>query len=427
MLKPDKIQSFPEHKPRAASAPSPLNGLKVVDFSHFIAGPLATMLLADFGADVFKIETPGKGDDFRHYPPLDASMPLQGIPYLWCNRNKKSVAIDLKSPAGIAVVKELIATADVVVENFSTGVMERLGLGYETCRALNPRLIFCTVSAYGRSGPYADRLGFDPIAQAESGFIHMNGYPDRVGVRAGAPVMDIGTAMMASNAILLALLARERSGEGQLVELALFDNALLMTGFAAMQNMAAGQEYQRFGNTSPDTCPSGVFKASDKHFYLNSGNNKIFVRLFDEVLGRPDIATDPVLLDRGNRINHRDFLFKVLNDAFAEHPWSYWQPKLRAALVPHGEVRSLNDALSSDEARSRDLVSRIPHPDAGWVPNLNSTIRLSKTPAVDPIAAPALGEHTVEVLTDVLGFSEERIRALKQDGAFGKVTQADPA
>src|SRR3984885_3339335 len=256
---------FPEHEPRPSDAPKALEGIRVVDFSHFIAGSFATLILADMGADVIKIEPPGRGDDLRRYPPVHPDL-KHGAPFLWNNRNKRSVGIDLKSPEGLQIVRELIAAADVVVENFSTGVAQRLGIDYDSCRKLRPEIIYCSVSAYGREGAFADRLGFDPIAQVESGFVSMNGYADRLGVRALSPVMDISTAMMACNAMLGALVARERTGKGQKIEVCLFDNAVLMSGYASMQHLFTGDEPQRHGNTSPDTCPSGAFHASDGAF-----------------------------------------------------------------------------------------------------------------------------------------------------------------
>jgi crotonobetainyl-CoA:carnitine CoA-transferase CaiB-like acyl-CoA transferase len=415
-----RIDALPIHQATAGTAEPVLKGLRVVDFTHFVAGPLATMTLADFGADVIKIEAPKRGDDFRHYPPVDPQMQAQGAPYLWTNRNKKSLALDMKSEAGLEVAKALIADADVLVENFSTGVMERFGLDYETCRQINPRLVYCSVSAYGREGPYADRLGFDPIAQAESGFISMNGYTDRQGVRTGSAIMDVATAMSATNAILLALMARAKDGKGQFIEVALFDTAILMTGFAAMQHLTTGYEPKRNGNTSPDTCPSGVFMAKDRPFYINCGNDKIYRRLFEQVLDRPDLANDPELSQRAHRLQRREEIFKIMEEAFAVEPWSHWAPKLRAASVPHGQVRSLAEALSSDEVRSRRLVSRIPHPVKGWIPNIASPLRLSRTPAVAPHAAPAVGADTQEVLRDVLHLDDSRIEALRASGAFGE-------
>ncbi len=415
-----KIRELPEHPERSSSNPSAVAGLKVVDFTHFLAGPLATMFLADFGADVIKVEPPVKGEDFRYYPPQDPALPAQGGPFIWSNRNKRSVAIDIKTPEGAETVLKLIAQADVLIENFSTGVMQRFGLDYQTCAAVNPRLIYCSVSAYGREGPYADRLGFDPVAQAESGFISMNGYPDRPGVRSGAAVMDVSTAMMACNAILLALLARERTGKGQQLEVALFDTAILMTSFASMQQLLTGKDPQRHGNTSPDTCPSGVFEASDRPFYINCGNDKIFQRLFTDVVDRPEIATHPEYARSADRLMKREFLFKVLDEEFSAHPWSYWQARLRAAAVPHGEVRTLGEALQSGEARSRGIVTRIPHPVVEWVPNIGTPIRMSDTPAVEPTAAPAVGQHTEEVLRSVLKYDDQQLDVLRQAGALGK-------
>lgn len=417
-MHPDLESAFPLHTPRPTGAPKPLQGLRVVDFSHFLAGPFATLILADMGADVIKVESPGRGDEFRHYPPVPPQMPGQGAPYMWSNRNKRSVALNLKTSEGVAVARELIAGADVVCENFSTGVMERFGLDYDSVRALNPRLVYCTVSAYGREGAFRDRLGFDPIAQAESGFLSMNGYPDRQGVRTLSPVVDIGTAMMACNAILGALMARTHTGQGQRVEVALFDSAVLMTGYAAMQYLYTGNAPQRHGNTSPDTCPSGVFMGQDRAFYVNCGNDKIFQRLAEQVLERPDLATDPRYADRNGRNAHRDELFPLLDEIFARHPWSYWQPRMRAAQIPCGEVRTLDEALHSPEARERGLVTRVPHPVLGSVPNLRLPILYSATPLADPEPAPAVGQHTETVLREVLGYDDAHIAALYAAGAL---------
>jgi len=423
----DRLEAdFPAHTPRPADAPKALEGVRVIDFSHFLAGPFATMIMGDMGADVIKVESPGRGDEFRHYPPVPEETPAQGAPYVWSNRNKRSLALNLKSPEAVAVIRELIAQADVLCENFSTGVMERFGLDYASVREINPKIIYCSVSAYGREGAFKDRLGFDPIAQAESGFISMNGYSDRQGVRTLSPVVDISTAMMACNAILGALLARGRTGQGQHIEIALFDNAVLMTGYAAMQHMYTGAVPQRHGNTSPDTCPSGVFMSQDKPFYINCGNDKIFHRLAAQVLERPDLADDPVYSDRNGRMARRDEIFRLLEELFAQHPWSYWQPRMRAAQIPCGEVRNVGDALRSPEARERRLVSRVAHPVLGWIPNVRLPILYSGTPLADPQPAPAVGQHTDEVLAQVLGYDAPRIAALREAGALDAPTPRRP-
>jgi len=284
--------------------------------------------------------------------------------------------------------------------------------------------VYCSVSAYSRDGAFADRLGFDPIAQVESGFVSMNGYADREGVRALSPVMDISTAMMACNAILGALVARERSGLGQAIEVSLFDNAVLMTGYATLQHLFSGTDPQRSGNTSPDTCPSGVFQAQDCPFYINCGNDKIFQRLMSQVIGRPDLAAAEIYATGTNRIRRRDELFAILGEAFAQQPWSHWQSKMRGAGVPCGQVRTVGEAIRSPEARERELVTRIPHPTVGWVPNVRLPIRYSRTPIVDPVAAPAVGQHTKEVLGDWLGYDEDRLAELTRTGALGSDQRA---
>ncbi len=403
---------------RPVDAALPLSHIRVIDFTHFIAGPFATMMLADMGADVIKVEAPGRGDDFRNYPPVEPTLEA-GAPFVWTNRNKRSVTLDLKHPHARKTALALIAEADVVVENFSTGVMERLSLDYEELKLAKPDLIFCSISAYGRTGSFADRGGFDPIAQAESGYISMNGYADRDGVRSLSPIMDMSTALMACNAILGALIARHKSGEGQYVEVALFDTAVQMTGYAALQQLITGSNPVRNGNVSPDTCPSGPFAASDRNFLINCGNTGIFHRLMGQVLDRPDIATSPRYATNRDRVEHRAEIFAILDELFATQPWSFWKERLREANVPCGELRSISDMVESDEVRERGLITRIPHPDLGWVPNMVLPIRYSETPLADPIPAPRIGQHNDEVLRDWLTLDDAAIAALRADGVLG--------
>ncbi|MGI4812578.1 MAG: CaiB/BaiF CoA transferase family protein [Janthinobacterium lividum] len=407
----------------ATSVAAPLAGIRVIDFSHFVAGPFAAMQLADLGAEVIKVENPVRGDEFRHYPPYDERLAGEGAPFLWTNRNKKGVAIDLKSPEGLRVVKALIQQADVVIENFSSGVMERLGLSYAACSADNPKLVYCSVSAYGREGAFADRLGFDPVVQAESGFISMNGYADRQGVRTGPSTMDIGTAMLASNAILAALFERSRSGHGQQLEVSLFEGAVTMLGFAAMQSLFNEITPGRHGNSSPDTAPTGVFHASDGDIYIACTSTPIYQRLFTAI-GREDLAHDATLATKAARLEHRDQLFEVLNSALSKDTRENWQAKFRAARIPAGSVRTVPEALHSPESQARGIVSRIPHPTAGSIPNVASAIRLKRTPVVAPRAAPILGQHTDEVLRDVLGYDDARLHELARSGGLGEARRS---
>jgi len=420
MMSGELGSAFPPYQPRDPDRPTPLRDIVVLDFTHFIAGPLATMILGDLGANVIKIEPPGRGDELRFYPPAHPSVEGLSAPFVWANRNKRSLVLDLKADAAVAAIRELVVRADVLVENFSTGVMERLGLGYNACRAINPRLVYCTMSAYGREGEFADRRGFDPVIQAESGFMSMNGDPDRDGVRSGTTIMDITTGMMAANAIMAALLARETTGEGQQVEVALFDTALTSIGYATLQHLYTGVVPGRWGNASPDTSPTGVFHASDRAFYLSCTTTKLFHKLFTCVVDRPDVAHDPEFQTPAGRLANRERLVGILDDRFRRHDWSHWQRICRDAGVPVGEVRTVADALDSPEAKARGLVTRVEHPRAGPLPNIAMPFRFSETPSADPRPAPTHGGDTRDILRELLGHDETAIDAMAAAGAFGQ-------
>jgi crotonobetainyl-CoA:carnitine CoA-transferase CaiB-like acyl-CoA transferase len=418
---------------RTAAGVRALDGVRIIDFSHFIAGPFCTMILADLGADVVKVENAASsGDNMRAFHPQVSG---ESGPFLWANRNKRSVALDLTSAAGregggglvvavgALVARDLVATADVLVENFSTGVMERFGLGYETLAPDHPRLIYCSVSAYGRHGPLADRTGFDPMVQAESGFMSLNGYADGEPLRAGPAVMDMATGMMASNAVLAALAARDKQGKGQRLEVALFDVAVTMLGFHAMNYLLTDVAPRRFGNNSFDTAPMGVFMAADGPLYLACANDRLYRRLAKDVFGRPDLATQATFATNRDRVLHRDALFAQLNEIFATDQRERWLAKLRAAGVPAGAVRTLPEAFAASEMAERGLVTHIPHPVLGKVPNIASPLRLDATPVVEPTAAPTLGQHTSAVLRE-LGYGPDRLAALTGAGAFGTAPAA---
>jgi len=398
---------------------SALGGIRVIDFTHFIAGPFCTMILGDLGAEVIKVEGP-KGDTFRHFKPHVAG---EGVPFLWVNRNKSGVVLDFTSEAGGKLVRDLIARADVVVENFSSGVMKRYGLDYDSVAAINPRLVYCSISAYGRQGPLADRVGFDPVVQAETGFMSMNGHPDQEMTRTGPAIMDISTGMMAANAVLGALLARERTGAGQYVEAALFDTAATMVGFHAMNWLVSGINPTRFGNSSPDSAPMGMFQAADGPFYLACANDGLFKRLVDTVLGRADLVTAPQFATPAQRVENRVELTRVLNLVFASGPREAWVEKLRKGGIPAGIPRTVEEAFQSPEMKAREIVSTIDHPKAGKIPNIALPIRLAGTPIADPVAAPGLGQHTSDVLRSVLGLTALEIAELQRAGTIGA---ADP-
>jgi crotonobetainyl-CoA:carnitine CoA-transferase CaiB-like acyl-CoA transferase len=404
--------------PRKADAPLALAGIRVADFSHFLAGPVCSLILGDLGADVIKIEKVEGGDDFRRV--LPAVSATEGAPFVWGNRNKRSIALDLKSQEGARIAREIIARSDVLVENFSTGVMAKFGLDYEAMAALNPRLIYCSVSAYGRDGALKDRLGFDPVAQAESGYMSMNGYPADPGMRSGPSIIDMSTGMMASNAVLAALFARERYGTGQFIDCVLFDQAVTMAGFHAMNYLVSGVVPPRFGNDSRDTVPTAAFNASDGPLYITCSNDRTYYRLVGQAMGRPDLAENPDFQTNRMRVQNRDRLLAILGDIFATDTRENWSRRLRAAGVPGGPINSLAEAFNSEQMKARGLVSAVPHAGGGTVPNIALAFRLSGTPLADPRAAPVLGQHSEEVLRDVLGYSPVEIDGLVARGVVGR-------
>jgi crotonobetainyl-CoA:carnitine CoA-transferase CaiB-like acyl-CoA transferase len=413
---------LPNRAPRAKDLPAALEGLLVVDFTRVVAGPACTQSLADFGAEVIKIENPDGGDDTRSYEHADLAG--ESAAFISLNRNKRGIALDLTKPEARDVARELIARADVVVENFSSGVMDRFGLDYASVAPTNPRLVYCSISAYGRRGPFAFRPGFDPITQAESGFMSLNGFPDGPPLRTGPPAIDMVTGMSACNAILLALFARDRLGRGQHVEVALFDVALAMTGFYGMAYLMTGVNPSRQGN-SPNGSPSvGLYDAADAPFYIACANDRLYRRLVVEVLGRPDLASGE-FADRRSRTANREKLRAILTEIFAKDLRENWIAKMKSANIPVGYLRTVEEAFNSPEVRDRHRLSQISHPIAGSVPNIEPPLNLGLTPVADPVAAPLLGEHTREVLRKTLGYDDARIAALAEAGAFGTTGKRD--
>ncbi len=413
---------LPNRVPRKEGVPTALDGLLVVDFTRIVAGPACTQTLADFGARVIKIENPDGGDDTRHFE--HAEIGGESAAYLSLNRNKRGIALDLSRPEALQVARELIAKADVVIENFSSGVMKKFDLDYASVATTNPRLVYCSISAYGRTGPFAQRPGFDPITQAESGFMSLNGFPDGQPVRTGPPIVDLATGMSACNAILLALLARERLGRGQHVEVALIDIAVAMTAFYGMAYLITGANPGRFGN-SPNGSPSvGVYEASDGPFYMACANDRLYRRLVNEVLERPDLADNPQFATRKARTANRETLRALIGAVFKADRLEIWMAKMKRANIPAGYLRTVEQALNAPEIRDRHRLSRIPHPTAGSVPNIETPLHLELTPSVDPVAAPLLGEHTNEVLLGTLGYDDDRIATLADAGAFGRRPEA---
>ncbi|WP_051953371.1 CaiB/BaiF CoA transferase family protein [Xenophilus azovorans] len=378
-----------------------LHGIRILDLSRVLAGPWCTMTLGDLGADVIKIENPKGGDDTRNWGPTFVEG--ESAYYLCANRNKRSVAIDLASPEGQRTIRELAARCDVVVENFKAGALQRYGLDYESLRKVKPDLIYCSISGYGRTSPLADRAGYDYVVQAEAGLMSITGEPDGEPMKVGVAVADLFTGMYAVQAILAAIIARNNDGQGQLIDLALFDCQLAMLANVASATLVSGQEPQRFGNAHASVVPYQVLPTRDSEIVLAVGNDRQFKLLCDEVLERPEIAADARYTTNRARLDHRDTLIPLLKDVLRTRDADEWQRRLASTGIPTGTVRTVGAALASPEAAARDMVATVQHPKVGSLKLVASPIRMSGTPVVEPSPPPLLGEHTEQVLRELLG------------------------
>jgi crotonobetainyl-CoA:carnitine CoA-transferase CaiB-like acyl-CoA transferase len=393
-----------------------LDGIKVLDLSRILAGPWCTMTLADLGAEVWKIENPDGGDDTRTWMPPS----VEGIStyYLSVNRSKKSVAIDLKTAGGRVILTELASKADVFIENFRPASLKALGLSYESLSERNPRLIHCAISGYGRSTPFADRAGYDFVMQAETGFMSITGETDGNPMRLGVAFVDLATGANAIQSILAALFARERTGRGQSIDIALFDSGLHFLANIASGYLNTGNNPTRFGNAHPSIVPYQLFDTADGAIALAVGNDQQYRRFCRDVLAREELCTDERFRTNAGRTRHRDVLVPELAAAIKRFATRTLIAKLHANGIPGGELRTVAEAFASEEAKARDAIVAAPDPRLGEVRMVRSPLRMSGSPTSTPVAPPTLGQHTREVLGNVLGYSAERINELEQEGAI---------
>ncbi len=398
----------------AQSGTGPLAGLKVVDLTHVMAGPTCTMMLADMGADVIKVEKSPSGDDTRlSIPPKIGD---QAASFMMMNRNKRGIVLDLKTPGGAAVLHRLIRDADVLVENFGPDVMERLGFGYEALKAENPALIYCSLSGFGRTGPYRHRRGFDLVAQAMSGIMTFTGDgPDSPPAKCGPPLSDITAGILAALGIAAAYAHRLKTGEGQWVETSLFEAALVQTYWQSAIALATGEAPRAMGSAHPLNAPYQAFQASDGWIVVGGANQKNFARTL-EALGAPEIGTDPRFATNAARMANLAALEAELSARFRRQSAAHWLHLLDGAGVPCGPVNDMLQALSDPQTIAREMVVEVQHPTAGPVKAIGFPIKFSKTPGGVRKAAPRLGEDTREILRQH-GFSDEEIAGLESDGA----------
>jgi crotonobetainyl-CoA:carnitine CoA-transferase CaiB-like acyl-CoA transferase len=402
--------------PDPTATEAPLAGVKVLDLTRVLAGPWSTMTLADLGAEVWKIENPDGGDDTRGWMPPSAS----GIStyYLSVNRNKKSVAVDLKSPDGRAIVAELAAKADIFVENLRPASLAAAGLDYQRLSAVNPRLIHCAISGYGRDNRFADRPGYDFVMQAETGFMSITGETEGAPMRLGVAFVDLATGGNAIQAILAALYARERSGRGQSIDIALYDSGLHFLANVAAGYLNTGKDPGRFANAHPSIAPYELFATADGALALAVGNDQQYRRLCCDVLGCEPLWSDERFRSNAGRTRHRAILIPQLAAAIARFPTATLMTELRRHDIPAGEVRTVAQAFAAEETMARNVVMEAPHARLAKVRMVRSPLRFSATPTVAPIAPPELGQHTGEVLCNVLGYGAERIAELSRSGAI---------
>lgn len=394
----------------------PLEGVRVLDLSRVFAGPLCGMVLADFGAEVVKVEHPGRGDDTRDWGLRIGE--TETTYFNSMNRNKRSITLDLQTPDGLKIVQELLPQIDVVVHNFKVGGAEKLGLGYEQLKLIKPDLIYCAVAGYDSAGPEATRPGYDLVIQGESGLMALNGEAGTPPLKFGVAVVDLMTGMYAAQAVLAALFRRERTGKGRLIELALYDCGITVTGYYGLDALNLGRDPERYGNAHPSIVPYGMYEAVDGPLIIAVGNNNQFDKFCRQVINRPDIVEDPRYSSNVNRSKNRLELMPLLNGLIRSYPRDQLLERLTAAGIPCGRVVGLHEALTSDRTRRGGLLVDMPHPVVGSTPVFAPPYRLDGSRLPIRSAPPTLGEGTRELLKRMLSLEDEQLLMLEKKGVL---------
>lgn len=394
----------------------PLDGVRVLDLSRVFAGPLCGQALADFGADVIKVEHPGRGDDTRDWGMRIGK--TETTYYNSMNRNKRSITVDLQTPEGVKIIRDLLPQCDVVIQNFKTGGAEKLGLGYEQLKAIKPDLIYCSVAGYDSSGPEAKRPGYDLVIQGEAGLMAINGEASQPPLKFGVAAVDMMTGMYAAQAVLAALFRRERTGKGRHIEMALYDCGLMITGYYGLDAMLLGHDPQRYGNAHPSIVPYGMFEAQDGPLIIAVGNNSQFDKFCRQVVMRPDIVEDPRYATNVERARNRLTLLPQMKALIASFPRDVLLERLSAAGIPCGRVAGLHEALTSERTRRGGLLQEMPHPVAGTTHVFAPPYRLDGQRLPIRNAPPTLGAATREVLQQLLQLPEAELEALRDKGVL---------
>lgn len=394
----------------------PLSGVQVLDLSRIFAGPLCAQALGDLGADVLKVEHPLRGDDTR-----DWGKPIGSCNTAYfnsANRNKRSIGVNLQSPEGREIVLTLAKQSDVLIQNFKFGGMQKLGLDYETLKAINPRLVYCSITGYRTDGPEAARPGYDVVIQGESGLMAVNGAKGQGPLKFGVAAVDMFTGMYAAQAVLAALFDCQRTGAGKHLELALYDCGVMITSYFSMEAILQGQDPEKFGNAHPSVVPYGVFEAKDGPLVIAVGNNLQFQRFCADVIGRPEWASDPRYETNTARSQHRDVLIPELNKVLRQLPRERLLERLSHVGIPCGKVQTLLQALQSERSTAAGLFQDMPHPEIGTVPVMAPPYRIDGKRAPVRSAPPMLAQDTNQVLETRLGMNAARIAELRRNGVL---------
>ena len=396
----------------------PLDGIKVVDLTRVLAGPFATQSLGDLGAEILKIEPPGRGDETRHFPPFLGG---ESHYFLGVNRNKKSLVIDLQREEGKEILRRLVATADILVENYRPGVMDRLGLGYAALAEINPRLIYCAISGFGLSGPLRDKPSFDIVTQALSGALSINGERGHMPVKLGIPLGDMVGGVFGPMAILAALHERTGTGKGRLIDISLYDGLIGMLGYFAQLAFITGNDPPPMGSSHPNIVPYGSFPASDGSIIIAVLSESFWGKLCD-VLERPDLAADPRFANPTGRRDHRDELDQTIAEITRTRSVAEWEKRLAEADVPHAPVLGVTAALAHPHAQARDMVVTADHAAIGPIRVVGRPVKFPGAAQPPITAPPSFGQHTAAVLRDDLGYSTAEIERLRDIGVIDKAS-----